>query len=107
MDRRTFSETVISAAQWYELAGNDLNHELTTGVISVATDSTLEFLAGPLNLVERILVISDDFNGGRFFSIGRQIRRYGYRRRRSLAGDILSDQYTALSLDPRNCNRLP
>jgi uncharacterized protein (DUF934 family) len=106
MDKLTFPETailetaisavVISEVQWYELASSDVDHEPTTGVIVVATDSTLEFLAGPLNLVERIVVMSDDFNDGRFFSIGRQIRQHGYRRRLTLAGDILPDQYTAL-----------
>jgi uncharacterized protein (DUF934 family) len=90
------SETVISEAQWYKQASNDANHELTTGVLVVATDSTLEFLAGPLSLVERIVVMSDDFNDGRFFSIGKLIRQHGYRRRITLAGDILPDQYTAL-----------
>lgn len=103
MDKLTFpetaiSETVISEAQWYELASSDANQEFTTGVLVVATDSTLEFLAGPLNLVERIVIMSDDFNDGRFFSIGRQIRQHGYRRRLTLAGDILPDQYTALRL---------
>ena len=106
MDKLTFPETTIletaisaafiSEAQWYELASSDVDHEPTTGVIVVATDSTLEFLAGPLNLAERIVVMSDDFNDGRFFSIGRQIRQHGYRRRLTLAGDILPDQYTAL-----------
>ena len=108
MDKPTFpetafletaiSETAISEAQWYELASSDANQEFTTGVLVVATDSTLEFLAGPLNLVERIVIMSDDFNDGRFFSIGRQIRQHGYRRRLTLAGDILPDQYTALRL---------
>ena len=101
MDKLTYLETAISAtviaeAQWYELVSSDENHEFTTGVLSVATDSTLEFLAGPLNLVERIVIMSDDFNDGRIFSIGRQIRQHGYRRRLTLAGDILPDQYTAL-----------
>ena len=103
MDKFTFpetaiSETVISEAQWYELASSDANQEFTTGVLVVATDSTLEFLTGPLNLVERIVIMSDDFNDGRFFSIGRQIRQHGYSRRLTLAGDILPDQYTALRL---------
>ena len=103
MDKFTYletaiSETVISEAQWYELAGSDANQELSTGVLVVATDSTLEFLTGPLDLVERIVIMSDDFNDGRIFSIGRQIRQHGYRRRLTLAGDILPDQYTALRL---------
>jgi len=90
------SETIICEAQWHELVSNDNNQELINRVLVVATDSTLEFLAGPLNLVERIVVISDDFNDGRFFSIGRQIRQQGYGHRLTLTGDILPDQYTAL-----------
>jgi uncharacterized protein (DUF934 family) len=92
----TISETVISEAQWYKLVSNDANQEPTIGVLVVTTDSTLEFLAGPLSLVERIVIMSDDFNDGRIFSIGKQIRQHGYRRRLTLAGDILPDQYTAL-----------
>jgi len=38
----------------------------------------------------------DDFNDDRFFRIGRQSRRHGYRRRVTFTGDILPDQYTAL-----------
>ena len=90
------SETIISEAQWLELVSNDVNKELSNRVLVVATDSTLEFLAGPLNLVERIIVISNDFNDGRFFSIGRQIRQKGYGHRLTFTGDILPDQYTAL-----------
>ena len=65
-------------------------------MLVVDTDSTLEFLAGPLNLVARIVVMTDDFNDGRFFSIGRQIRLYGYSRQLTVVGYILPDQYTAL-----------
>ena len=42
------------------------------------------------------MVMSEDLNDGRFFSIGRQTRPHGYRRRLTLAGDILPDPYTAL-----------
>jgi uncharacterized protein (DUF934 family) len=96
MDKFRFSESVISAENWYELTGNEPGNKLIPAVLVVGTDSTLEFLAGPLNLVERIVVMSDDFNDGRFFSIGRQIRLHGYCRRLTVGGDILPDQYTAL-----------
>jgi uncharacterized protein (DUF934 family) len=49
-----------------------------------------------LNLFERIVVTSNDFNDGRFFSIGRQIRLLGYRGRLTVVGNVLPDQYTAL-----------
>jgi uncharacterized protein (DUF934 family) len=96
MDKLKFSETVISAEKWYEFIRIDPDNELVPRVIVVGTDSTLEFLAGPLNLVERIVVMSDDFNDGRFFSIGRLIRLHGYCHRLAISGDILPDQYTAL-----------
>ena len=96
MDNLKFSETTISAVEWYELARNDAINEVTTGVLVVATDSALEFLSGPLNRVERIVVTSGDFNDGRFFSIGRQIRLNGYSRHLTVVGNILPDQYTAL-----------
>jgi uncharacterized protein (DUF934 family) len=96
MGKLEFSEPVISAEKWYEITTSDLDNRLIPGVLVVGTDSTLEFLAGPLNLVERIVVVSDDFNDGRFFSIGRLIRLHGYSRRLTLGGDILPDQYTAL-----------
>ncbi len=96
MDNLEFSETTITAGEWYELARNDAINELTARVLVVATDSALEFLAGPLNRVERIVVTSGDFNDGRFFSIGRQIRLNGYSRHLTVIGNILPDQYTAL-----------
>jgi uncharacterized protein (DUF934 family) len=96
MDKFKFSQAVIPAEKWYELTRNNPGNKLVPGVLVVATDSTLEFLAGPLNLVERIVVISYDFNDGRFFSIGRLIRLHGYCRRLAVGGDILPDQYTAL-----------
>jgi len=96
MAKSEFSATVIPAEKWYELTSRDPANPDVAGVLVVGTDSTLEFLAGPLHLVERILVMSDDFNDGRFFSIGRQIRLHGYRGRLSVGGDILPDQYTAL-----------
>jgi len=96
MDKFKFSETVICAEKWYEFTRNDPDNKLIPGVLMVGTDSTLDFLAGPLNLVERIVIMSGDFNDGRFFSIGRLIRLHGYRRRLTAGGDILPDQYAAL-----------
>ena len=57
--------------------------------------SPFEFLAGPLNLVERIFLNQDEINESRFFSIGRQIRLHGYGRRVTVGGEILADHYTA------------
>ncbi len=96
MDNFEYSETTITADEWYELARNDAINELTPSVLVVATDSALEFLAGPLNRVKRIVITSGDFNDGRFFSIGRLTRLNGYSRHLTVVGNILPDQYTAL-----------
>jgi uncharacterized protein (DUF934 family) len=96
MDKLNFSETTISASQWYRLRQQGENDDLDSGVMVVGADSPLEFLAGPLNHLRRIVVTSADFNDGRFFSIGRQIRLRGYRGRLTVVGNVLSDQYTAL-----------
>jgi hypothetical protein len=58
--------------------------------------SPIEFLAGPLNLVERIVLMPDSLSEGPLFGIGRQIGLHGYRRRRKVGGVILPDHYTAL-----------
>ena len=58
--------------------------------------SPFEFLAGPLNLVERIFPRPDEISDGLFFSIGRQIRLHAYGRRGTVGGEILPDHYTAL-----------
>jgi uncharacterized protein (DUF934 family) len=96
MDNLKFSVTTITADEWYEHARNDAINELTARVLVVATDSALEFLDGPLDSLERIVVTSIDFNDGRFFSIGRLIRLNGYSGHLTVVGNILPDQYTAL-----------
>jgi hypothetical protein len=60
--------------------------------------SALEFLAGPLSLVERIVIIRVDFSEDRCVSIGRQSGLLRQRCERSVGGDILPNQYTALRL---------
>jgi uncharacterized protein (DUF934 family) len=96
MDNLEFSENTIVASEWYELAREGRYDGLNPGVLVVAADSALEFLAGPLNRFERKVVTSSDFNDGRFFSIGRQIRLLGYSGRLTVVGNVLPDQYTAL-----------
>jgi uncharacterized protein (DUF934 family) len=96
MDNFEFSENTIVASEWHELGRAGGYDGLNSAVLVVAADSALEFLAGPLNLFERIVVTSSDFNDGRFFSIGRQIRLLGYSGRLTVVGNVLPDQYTAL-----------
>ena len=96
MDNFEFTENAIVASEWYELVREGRYDRLNPAVLVVAANSALECLAGPLNRFERIVVTSSDFNDGRFFSIGRQIRLLGYRGRLTVVGNVLPDQYTAL-----------
>ena len=96
MDNIDFSDRTIAANEWQQVDSDSENDELDSRVLVVAADSPLEFLAGPLDRLERIVVTSSDFNDGRFFSIGRQIRLLGYRGRLTVAGNVLPDQFTAL-----------
>lgn len=65
-------------------------------LLVITTDSPGGLLPGSLNLFQRIAVISEDFNDGRFFSIARQIRLLGYSGRLTLVGEVLPDQFSAL-----------
>ncbi len=96
MDNLNFSENTIAVNEWYQLDKEFENDENQARVLVVAADSALEFLEGPLDRLERIVITSTDFNDGRFFSIGRQIRLRGYSGRLTVVGNVLSDQYTAL-----------
>jgi uncharacterized protein (DUF934 family) len=96
MDNLNFSENTIAVNEWYQLDKEFENDENQARVLVVAADSALEFLDGPLDRLERIVITSTDFNDGRFFSIGRQIRLRGYSGRLTVVGNILPDQYTAL-----------
>lgn len=96
MDNFEFSENTIVASEWYELSMEGRYDGPYPAVLVVAANSALEFLAGPLNRFERIVVTSSDFNDGRFFSIGRQIRLLGYSGCLTVVGNVLPDQYTAL-----------
>ena len=96
MDNLNFLEDTITANEWYQLDEETENVEIQARVLVVAVDSALGFLEGPLDRLERIVITSIDFNDGRFFSIGRQIRLRGYNGRLTIVGNVLPDQYTAL-----------
>ena len=70
--------------------------EARAEVLVITTDSSDAISGGSLNLFEQIVVVSGDFNDGRFFSIAIQIRQLGYRGRLTLVGDLLPDQFSAL-----------
>ena len=96
MDNLEYSKTKITPDERLGLSPESGNNEFDSGVLFVAADSPLDVLAGPLDSLERIVIMSTDFNDGRFFSIARYIRLRAYRGRLTIVGNVLPDQYTAL-----------
>jgi len=91
-----FSQITTSLDEWHRLDTGVEYEAPEAGILVVAHDSPIESLTTPVNRFGRIVVISVDFNDGRIFSIGRQIRLLGCRARLTIVGDILQDQHTAL-----------
>lgn len=96
MNNLKFSDKAITLDEWYGSIQNKPHDEVRSEALVITTDSSTELLSESLNRFAHIVVISADFNDGRIFSIGRQIRLVGYSDRLTLVGDVLLDQYTAL-----------
>jgi len=96
MDNFDFSDRIITIIEWNAFnQGNEIN-EIQARVLVLSADSPTGLLNGPLNKLNRIVVTSVDFNDGRIFSIGRQIRLLGYIGSLTVVGDLLPDQFPAL-----------
>jgi len=91
-----FSESTTTIDEWYKLDNGVEYDKSASEILVIAFDSPIDLLTGPLDQFERIVVTSVDFNDGRIFSIGRQIRLLGYHGRLTVVGDVLQDQYLAL-----------
>jgi uncharacterized protein (DUF934 family) len=91
-----FSENTITLEQWNVLDDVARRDRFVARILVVASISRVENLAGEFDKFERIVVTSRDFNDGRIFSIGRQLRLLGYTGRLTVVGDILPDQFSAL-----------
>jgi uncharacterized protein (DUF934 family) len=91
-----FSENTISLDEWNDLDDAAKRDQFVSKVLVVAANSRVENLAGEFSRFDRIVVTSSDFNDGRIFSIGRQLRLLGFAGRLTVVGDILPDQFSAL-----------
>lgn len=96
MNNLRFSVNTISLDEWYDSVPIEGRSEPRSEVLVLTTDSSTELLIESQNLYQHVVVVSADFNDGRFFSIGRQIRLFGYSGCLTLVGDLLPDQYAAL-----------
>ena len=91
-----FSENTISLDEWNGLDEASKCDRFVSKVLIVASNSRVENLAREFNRFDRIVVTSSDFNDGRIFSIGRQLRLLGFAGCLTVIGDILPDQFSAL-----------
>jgi len=91
-----FSENTITLDEWKELNNAVRRDRFASRVLVVASDSRVEDFADESGSFERIVVTSSDFNDGRIFSIGRQLRLLGFAGPLTVVGDILPDQFSAL-----------
>ena len=91
-----FSENTITIDQWNDLDDTARGDRFVPTVLVVASDTRVEDLTSVAGKFDRIVVTSSDFNDGRIFSIGRQLRLLGFAARLTVVGDILPDQFLAL-----------
>lgn len=91
-----FSESTVTLEEWNDLDDTVRDESLFAGVLVIASHSQLDNLSIDSGKFERIVVTSSDFNDGRIFSIGRQLRLLEFTGRLTVVGDILPDQFLAL-----------
>jgi uncharacterized protein (DUF934 family) len=96
MPRFEFSENTVSLDEWNDLDDTAKRDRFVSRVLVVAANSRVENLAREFSKFDRIVVTSSDFNDGRIFSIGRQLRLLEFAGRLTVVGDILPDQFSAL-----------
>jgi uncharacterized protein (DUF934 family) len=96
MDNFNFSENTVTVGDWHTIGHNFDNDSELPSILVVSADSPIELMAGPLSHFDRIVITSIDFNDGRIFSLGRQIRLLGYSGILTGVGDILPDQFSSL-----------
>ncbi|MCH7881919.1 MAG: DUF934 domain-containing protein [Proteobacteria bacterium] len=96
MDNFNFSDTTVTIRDWNTFNHDGENDGIQTRILVLSADTPVNMLIGPLNKLDRIVVTSIDFNDGRIFSLGRQIRLLGYSGTLTVVGDVLPDQYLSL-----------
>ena len=96
MDSFNFSENIVTIGDWYKFFHDDEKAEIQIKILVISADSPTNYLIGPFNKLDRIVITSIDFNDGRIFSLGRFIRFLGYTGKLTVVGDVLPDQYPSL-----------
>ena len=96
MDNFNFFENTVTISDWHTIAHDFDDDSLLPSILVVSADSPIELLAGPLSNFDHIVITSINFNDGRIFSLGRQIRLLGYSGTLTVVGDVLPDQYSSL-----------
>jgi len=91
-----FSENTVSLDEWNDLDEAAKRDRFVSKVLVVASSSRVENLAREFSRFDRIVVTSSNFNDGRIFSIGRQLRLLGFAGSLTVVGDVLPDQFSAL-----------
>ena len=92
-----FSDNTLTLEEWNDLDDAAKGDRFVARVLVVGATTRVENLAGEFSSFDRIVVTSSDFNDGRIFSIGRQLRLLGFAGRLTVVGDILPDQFSALT----------
>jgi len=96
MDNFNFSANTVTISDWRTIGHEFDDDSLLPSILVVSADSPIELLAGPLTTFDRIVITSIDFNDGRIFSLGKQVRILGYSGILTVVGDILPDQFYSL-----------
>lgn len=91
-----FSENTVSLDEWNDLDEAAKRDRFVSKVLVVASNSRVENLAREFSRFDCIVVTSSNFNDGRIFSIGRQLRLLGFAGSLTVVGDVLPDQFSAL-----------
>ncbi len=96
MDNFSFSDNTVTINDWHSLNHDFENVEARPGILVLSVESPVDFLVGPLDELNGIVITSVDFNDGRMFSLGKQIRLLGFSGTLTAVGDILPDQFPLL-----------
>ncbi|MFT7672588.1 MAG: hypothetical protein ACI845_000995 [Gammaproteobacteria bacterium] len=92
-----FTEPVIELAEWLRKENMGRINHLPRAALVLESDADISDLQISKDQFDRILVISRDFNDGRIFSLGRQLRLSGFEGQLTLVGELISDQRSPLN----------
>ncbi|MFT5506366.1 MAG: hypothetical protein ACI8XC_004093 [Gammaproteobacteria bacterium] len=93
----SFTDSVIELGEWLIEENTGRINQHPRAVLMLESDADIPDFRALNDQFDRILVISRDFNDGRIFSLGRQLRLSGFEGQLTLVGELISDQWTALN----------